>query len=209
METAIRQYSPNNDGILAKQLVQWLPGVSIRELNRCLYTHSERFERCDKQSLPPAWRLCDSSGESDYDHGSSSAVLDQLILIDLGNVHDCFSLFTENNSGMLVAAFADPAYNIEKILPVRHEKTVKKCYTKYTAGCKELYKSKLAHSNSADLLLIDLFYTLLNVRQSVGSETSVIIASKDKLLSTFAELIRDYVREVYVVSDVTEMKEVI
>lgn len=209
VEAAIKKHCPNNDGILAKSLVRKLSGVSIKELNRCLYNHPERFKKTDGQSFPPAWMLRYTNKSSNSNSSSKSAVFDQLILIDLGNVHDCFCLFSENISNTLVAAFADLAYNIEKLLS---QTPCSKCstdvYTKYSMGCKELYKSRLSHSNSADLLLIDAFYILLS-KGRIGSETTVIIASKDKLLSTFAELIKCYVGEVYVVSDAIEMREVI
>lgn len=214
IEGAIQQLTKQNDnrpGVLAKDIARYLR-LDKSIINRTLYNNSDDFRLLDKDVLPRKW-VCVPKLNSEMPvevAEKNDDLIKLLILIDLGNVHDCFHALKEPQAGTKIIAGADPAFNIDalaKLCPIP-------CKPSTDAPFAALYKlhdgriimqSKLSNPSFADLLLVDYFYSALKCRKIRRDVTKLIIASKDNIFSAFAKISEQYVKEVCVVRNANEL----
>lgn len=151
---------------LASQL-----GATKLEINRALYALQRAGSVERTESTPPLWhikRAAEGAGASGSD-ARAPLVRDTLVVVDLGNQHDCLgNLVSYAQNGLLtVRAYADRGFNGFGINP------------RLDGPNLEVRRATSSSRNSADVLLIwDLSRAMLEA-SSAGKCLNIIVATKD------------------------------
>lgn len=213
IKLALMHLSPENKGVYTKDLANYMK-TAKNVLNPVLYNNQKKgqhFNMVDPTELPPRWTvvLCTNDTSKQIEKIDDNNKIEQLVLIDLGNVHKCFEMFTTNVPGQHVVAFADFCYNIDSLLRSfpNTELTFESHARYYFSDGRILIKARCMESNLADALLIDYFYRLLRMDKLEKNTAHVIIASKDKFLSAFSKVAKQYVKYITIVYDMDSMRQ--
>lgn len=163
-------------GLQAKTIVkelekQFFTAVTRTDVNRILYKETTDLFRSDQLVSPPCWyanrfsRPEPPSEESKNGSAVPTAWMPMIIMVDLGNVHDCLeNLVPYASNTAQVRAYADVGFNGYGINPCPP------CNIK-------VVKATSNHKNAAD---IDLIFDLALMAHQHKTPHHFVIATKDK-----------------------------
>ena len=212
-----KEVDGNSKGISARELTKrlrsYFPGVLVKKkVNRVLYRVLEPKGLVQKSSDPtPLWSLIKDRGDQEEIFGTKDRdEFDKgnLVVIDLGNVHDCLlhchKLLLSGETNLWVWAYADKAFNGYGV-----NKNTLEIGKKLEEDFR--YKMCVATGNGkqgADIDIVIDLTTKLNQEKNFQKTKRIILATKDKGLAYFR--IRAKQRwgvEVIIVRDWEEMRE--
>ena len=192
--------SPITARDIVKKLGMIRTRVSIGEVNSVLYKALDDGEVKKDDGIPPRWcqtdgrEIDDVSGIVD-DYGCKRTI----ILIDLGNVHDCLQELLERGINLQrdyeVHAFADYHFNGFGVNPKVEDKGI-------TVHRVEDTNNK----NAADVLLI---WTCQNLCKSAECTTHFIVVTKDDGFRYLSKLVKDEGHDIHFVKDREGLLELI
>jgi hypothetical protein len=203
-ERVLRLLRDSSHPLSAKEIANTLR-ESRSLINKVLYRlllPAGRIQVSDQQKIPK-WHAaplqseeeCSSEDGSIDDYGCSEVV----VLIDLGNVHDCLSrAVVLKNTGYVngVAAFADNGFRGYGVNPRVEGPNV------------TLIQPSSAESQAADVELIWYVANYCKGIESSKKKTHFVLASKDKGFAHLANKVREYGHHMTVVKDVKELDAV-
>lgn len=147
-------------------------GIQKSAVNAALYALLKTGVVSKTDGTPPMWTL---SGDPPPAVTSTFEGRRDVVMVDLGNVHDCLKELVPyaERGDCVVYGFADRAFNGYGVTPK-------------PPPCIEVYQADSTHRNAADIALIWKVATLV---QSPSAPTDFYVATKDQGFQSLADYV--------------------
>lgn len=192
-ELVLRALQKHQEAVTAKQLSLEL-SLPRKDVNQALYVHLQG-QVIRTNTEPPLWRLVQTSAVV-QPASLGSLVHDRLVLVDLGNVHDCLEplgAYAMSDPTLCVEAYADVGFKGYGVCPPAPHPI-------------QVFVATSPHKNAADVKMI--FNTACRAMQLIGSGKTMhfIFATKDKGFHSMKEELEALGHKVDFVTDWAELR---
>ena len=202
-------------GFTNREIRDFMGGGDKSKVNSILYAkEKENVVAKVNQYTPYRWYLIPLKKEesSKSDSPTNSKIIRLLILVDLGNVHDCFDELKNLGSESEAWAFADFAYNVSSYVTTfvsqAHEcSAFAQMWVSMTKD-RRVFKCLKNISDAADALLIRELHSAINSgRLEKGGKSEIYIVSKDKGFAPTIDLVKSMGYSITAISNTSQLLE--